>query len=264
MTKVKQIKFFTFFLSRSRHSPSKRVGYATTCFRRTPLDHDQKPRKSRIEHPKPLPPGVFQFDHLVVISAETRVYFSRAGDVLRMESTALFSTCRQFRYSLTRVWDNELPLAMFIGLNPSTADEIKDDPTVRRCIGFARSGGFGGIVLANLFAFRSKDPRSLKDVHDPVGPENDVRIIESAYSAARVIVAWGVHGALHDRDKHVLSLLQKPYCLGITKDGLPKHPLYLAASTKMTRLPRSCYARSAVRLQSRAVSTTGNAVGKVA
>ena len=156
-----------------------------------------------------------------------------------MDSFAHFSACRQFRYSLTRVWDRDLPAVMFVGLNPSTADESTDDPTVRRCIGFARTCGFGRIVLTNLFAFRSTDPKKLKLVSDPIGPENDEQIIKAACAAARVLVAWGIHGSLYGRDQDVLGFLEKPYCLGITKNGLPKHPLYLAANTKLMRFPQS-------------------------
>lgn len=161
-----------------------------------------------------------------------------------MDSSAHFSQCRKFRYSLTRIWDNDLPTVMFVGLNPSTADESTDDPTVRRCIGFAQSGGFGRLVLTNLFAFRSTDPQKLKRVGDPIGPENDQQIMRAARAAAQVIIAWGTHGSLHGRDEEVLDLLNEPYCLGTTKDGFPKHPLYLAASTNFIR-----FARSTVRIK---------------
>jgi hypothetical protein len=121
---------------------------------------------------------------------------------------------------------------MFIGLNPSTADDQEDDPTVRRCIGFGRNWKFGGLILVNLFAYRSTDPAHLLDAVDPIGPENDRQILENARAAARIVLAWGTGGGFLDRDQHVLSLLRGGYCLGTTKNGHPKHPLYLAGNTR--------------------------------
>ena len=158
-----------------------------------------------------------------------------------MHSTAVFSECRRYRYSLLRTWKRGSAKVMFIGLNPSTADEKVDDPTVRRCIGFARQWGYGGMILTNLFAFRSTDPKFLKNVPDPVGPDNDQMIVRCCRSSALVVVAWGAHGALQGRDERVLTLLSAPHCLGVTKSGLPRHPLYLAASTRLREFsgPRS-------------------------
>ena len=150
-----------------------------------------------------------------------------------IHSSADFSSCRQYRYSLSRVWNQDLPIIVFVGLNPSTADENVDDPTVRRCLGFARNWRYGGIVLVNLFAYRSTDPEVLRKTHDPIGPSNDAFIVSCCRSAARVVVAWGIHGAWLDRDLDVLSLLSRPYCFGLTRSGAPKHPLYLAADTRL-------------------------------
>jgi hypothetical protein len=149
-----------------------------------------------------------------------------------MLRSAAFSPCRRYRYSLSRVWNPKLPSVMFVGLNPSTADEREDDPTVRRCVGFARKWNFGGLILVNLFAYRSTDPASLLQADDPVGPENDEHILASARAAERVVLAWGAKGSLFDRDQHVLSLLPGAHCLGFTKEGYPKHPLYLAGNTR--------------------------------
>jgi hypothetical protein len=159
------------------------------------------------------------------------------------DASAVFSECRRYRYSLTRTWTRRSAKIMFIGLNPSTADENVDDPTVRRCIGFARQWGYGGIILTNLFAFRSTDPAVLKNIPDPIGPDNDQTIIRCYRSSARVVVAWGAHGALQGRDERVLSLLSAPLCLGVTKSGLPRHPLYLAATTRLREFSAS---RSAI------------------
>jgi hypothetical protein len=118
---------------------------------------------------------------------------------------------------------------MFVGLNPSTADEIQDDPTARKCMRFAESWGYGGIIVANLFACRATDPRKLKVVNDPVGPDNDEWLIKLAKKAEIVIAAWGAYGGFMGRDSVVMDLLGEIHCLGLTKDGRPRHPLYLMA-----------------------------------
>ncbi|MBX3356447.1 MAG: DUF1643 domain-containing protein [Phycisphaeraceae bacterium] len=150
-----------------------------------------------------------------------------------MNADARFSPCRRYRYLLKRRWAREKPFVLFIGLNPSTADETLDDPTVRRCVGFARSWGYGGLMLANLFAFRSTCPRRLTQVRDPVGPENDDWLVRSARSAGLVVAAWGVHGTLQDRADAVVGQLPDLYCLGTTRAGAPRHPLYLSANTPL-------------------------------
>lgn len=148
-----------------------------------------------------------------------------------MHRFAVFSPCRMYRYSLSRIWDPTQSKVVFVGLNPSTADEQADDPTVRRCVGFARRWNFGGLVLVNLFAYRSTDPAGLLKAADPIGPENDKHILTRSSEAAFVVVAWGTRGSLLNRDKQVLSMLPKAYCLGVTIEGHPKHPLYLSGKT---------------------------------
>lgn len=151
-------------------------------------------------------------------------------------ATATFSPCRTYRYALTRRWSNRPP-AVFIMLNPSVADAFVDDPTLRRCIGFARSWTAGGLILLNLFALRSTDPMVLRAHPDPVGPDNDMVVAEQLAEAdgGPVIAAWGVHGALHGRGKRVAALIRargaRPLCLGLTKDGHPRHPLYVPNDT---------------------------------
>lgn len=121
---------------------------------------------------------------------------------------------------------------MVVGLNPSTADEWQDDPTIRRCINFARDWGFGCLVMANAYAYRSTDPKGLWSVDDPVGPENDDALQSLAQMAGMVLVAWGVN-CKPERQEQVLELLDRPvHCLGTTKEGFPKHPLYIARSQK--------------------------------
>jgi hypothetical protein len=139
---------------------------------------------------------------------------------------ASMSRCQSYRYSLVREWTRSRKLVI-IGLNPSTADHQIDDPTVRRCIRFAESWGFGKLVLVNLFAYRATDPTHLTSVDDPIGPRNDQSIRRAVGSADLVLVAWGNKGSLLNRHWEILSWLPRPYCLGTTKQGFPRHPLYL-------------------------------------
>lgn len=162
----------------------------------------------------------------------------RAMPGLGDEATATFSPCRTYRYALTRRWDTTWPMAVFIMLNPSTADAFTVDPTIRRCINFARSWHAGGLTVVNLFALRSTDPKALYPHLDPVGADND-QVITDVLTAAEpigpVIVAWGQHGALHGRDRQAAQLLRRhditPLCLGLTKHGHPRHPLYVRGDT---------------------------------
>lgn len=156
-------------------------------------------------------------------------------------SDAVFSPCRTWRYTLTRTWDAALPVCNFLMLNPSTADETASDPTVTRCLGFARRWGYGTLIVTNIFAYRSTDPRGLLTTPDPVGPDNDAAIVDVAGRADRVIAAWGVHGALANRERAVLRLLKPvrwPLCLGRTKGGHPRHPLYVRADAVPVPLGR--------------------------
>lgn len=117
-------------------------------------------------------------------------------------------------------------------LNPSTADEMKNDPTVERCERRARANGFGAFCVVNIFAWRATDPRELLQAQDPIGPENDLAILEKAYWADQIIVAWGVYGEFRRRGATVLELLMSEghalYHLGLTKAKHPRHPLYVA------------------------------------
>jgi len=140
----------------------------------------------------------------------------------------IFSECRKYRYTLWRAWDMLNPAyAMFIGLNPSTADETHDDPTVRRCIGYAKSWGYGALCMTNLFAFRATDPQDMKAAYSPVGLFNDVYLKQCAEDAGVVVAAWGTHGIHQNRGTIVMKMLPGLLCLGVTKNGYPKHPLYL-------------------------------------
>jgi hypothetical protein len=151
-------------------------------------------------------------------------------------SEAVFSEDRAYRYQLSRTWGDESRPVVWIMLNPSTADAMADDPTVRRCAGFAKAWGFASLRVVNLFALRSTDPRGLACA-DPVGPANDGFILLAAQAGALVIAAWGTHGHLRGRGAQVTRMLGEADisldCLGVTKDGHPRHPLYVRADAEL-------------------------------
>ncbi len=149
---------------------------------------------------------------------------------MMMERGAIFSEDRIYRYSLWRIWDDRLPLLLFIGLNGSTADEWHDDPTITRSVYRARHGGFGGVLWGNLHGYCTLDPHELIRQKDPVGPDNDLRLRELIAGADLRVCAWGNYGNFMGRADVVLKMVQEPYCLGITKQGQPVHPLYVPYS----------------------------------
>lgn len=170
-------------------------------------------------------------------------------DVIR---DAVISECGLYRYRLTRRWHHG-PIATFIMLNPSTADAAVDDATIRKCIGFAGRWGMGGLAVGNLFAFRSTDPRALRQAADPIGPENDRYLEEMCREAStpllmqasalmsfpkhgRVVCAWGANGSYRGRDAEFLRRAIewgiRPLALRITSKGAPEHPLYVPYDVK--------------------------------
>jgi hypothetical protein len=146
-------------------------------------------------------------------------------------STAVYSDCECYRYLLTRTWDAAGPRALFIMLNPSTATEFQNDPTVERCERRARTLGFGAFRVTNIFAYRATDPTVMRAQADPIGPDNDTAILGSVPWADQVICAWGSHGVHLGRGAAMADMLRptgKPlFHLGLTQAGAPKHPLYL-------------------------------------
>ena len=154
---------------------------------------------------------------------------------------AHLSEDQRYRYRLWRQWD--LPgipakTCLFVMLNPSTADDKVDDPTIRRCVGFAKSWGHGRLEVVNLFAFRTKSPKVLFGVKDdPIGPENMAVIRDAADMADRIICAWGAHGGHLQQDLAIRQLLLnvagKTFALGFTRDGHPRHPLYAPKSAPL-------------------------------
>lgn len=145
---------------------------------------------------------------------------------------AAFSDCRKYRYALWRHWGGSPHYAMFVGLNPSTADELQDDPTVRRCIGYARDWGYGGMWMTNIFAYRATLPSDMKAFDEPVGPDNDWALKLLARNSGVVVAAWGTHGVHLDRANQVRKLLPNLHYLRLTQDGHPAHPLYLPKTLK--------------------------------
>jgi hypothetical protein len=141
-----------------------------------------------------------------------------------------------YRYTLHRRWDENYGVVNFMMLNPSTADGNRLDPTLRRCRDFAKSWGYGGFVITNLFAYRARSPVVMKTVTDPVGPDNDSHIIEQAKQAEIVVCGWGVHGSHRNRDKIVLNMLSangiKLHYLTLTKAKHPGHPLFLSSELR--------------------------------
>lgn len=150
----------------------------------------------------------------------------------RIVGTAVVSKCHRYRYVLRRTWESDGRHILFVALNPSTADARVDDPTVRRCIGFAADWGFGGFALANLYAYRATDPTELTGVEDPIGPLNDEWLRSLSAEVEFTVAAWGANVASIARQEYVYSLLRNIHHLGLTKGGFPRHPLYLRRSVK--------------------------------
>ena len=151
--------------------------------------------------------------------------------VIRNDSGAVFSACRRWRYLLWRRWDAARPVANFLMLNPSTADEVKLDPSCTRARRYAERWGFGAVVITNIFAWRATDPEEMKAARDPIGRGNDRAIRRAARESALVVCAWGNHGAHLGRSHAVRDLLEEagiaPRVLRVNGGGEPAHPLYL-------------------------------------
>lgn len=170
------------------------------------------------------------FPHLIL---------DRNDSLVGETATAVFSPGRAYRYALARTWDTTKPAAVWICLNPSTADAFADDPTVRRITRFSKAWACGGFTLHNLFAYRATDPKALRQTMlDPVGENNDEILrwtLDGSQPKRPVVAAWGINGTLHGRDQQVLKLLTDlgvdTQCLGWTAAGHPRHPLYVPGST---------------------------------
>lgn len=160
---------------------------------------------------------------------------SPSSEEKRVQRKAVFDATGRYRYWLWRGWDAGLPTLGFVMLNPHRADAAIEDPTIRRCLGFAKAWNYGSLEVVNLFAYCTAHPRDLKRVANPVGPDNDAYLLETGARVARLIVAWGNSGRLLDRDRAVLQQFadhSQLYCLGYTRSHQPRHPLYLRRDTR--------------------------------
>lgn len=148
-----------------------------------------------------------------------------------LDSRVVLSPCSTYRYQLHRRWASEGGAVLWLMLNPSTADAVRNDPTVERCERRARAWGFGGLWVGNVFAYRSTDPAALYCTPDPVGEDNDRHLVFMARQARMVVCAWGQHGKFRDRAATVVRLLRANgvplHSLKLTGSGQPSHPLYL-------------------------------------
>lgn len=160
---------------------------------------------------------------------------SRAALFEGLERTAQISPCKLYRYELRRIWEPGRGLVNFIGLNPSTADAWCDDPTIRRCVRFALDWGYGGIVMTNLFAYRLTDSKKLKTVRDAVGEGNGAALTQATSDSQLIVCAWGRHALAAPVARTLTATLaqRELHCLGLTKNGFPRHPLYIRADAEL-------------------------------
>lgn len=152
-----------------------------------------------------------------------------------MIRAAEVSDCKQYRYSLRRVWEPNKPKVMFVCLNPSTADGVLDDPTIRKCVCFAKAWGYGGLYMGNLFSYRTKSPTELYSVIDPIGPDTDYWLSTLSKDASLIVAAWGNHGSYLDRSEQVRKLFSQLSYIKMNKSGEPAHPLYLPGEHRPVR-----------------------------
>lgn len=171
-------------------------------------------------------------DHYVYMKGNNPVTTLLPNDRIKElypASGAVLSKDNLYRYKLWRIWNTKLPYVMFVMYNPSTADHTKNDPTIKRCINFAKSWGYGGIYVGNVFAYRSTNPKLLSDVSDPIGEHNNIHLLEMIDDTKDIVCAWGnnyrsIPEILNDRDLRVIEL---------SNNGIPKHPLYLKKDSEL-------------------------------
>jgi hypothetical protein len=175
-------------------------------------------------------------DDNVIIVHQCDENFINSTKYQNMIKDAIFSKCGKYRYVLSRDWSGKTnePYVLFVGLNPSTADEITDDPTIRRCIKFAHDWGYSKMCMVNLFAFRATNPNHMLSANDPIGIDNNGWLAQLTNNAHITIAAWGNNGGFMGRSSYFFEKNNNIFCLGVTLKGQPKHPLYL----KKTEIPR--------------------------
>lgn len=155
---------------------------------------------------------------------------------------AHFSECRTWRYALWREWDSHRGFVLFVGLNPSTANEVENDTTISKCVGFANKWGFGGIYMLNLLSFCATQPERMLSASDPVGPENDSTFNLYSSKSNLIVAAWGGSVPMRERvrlnlntriDNVLRNINTEVRCLGKTQDGSPKHPSRISYDTPL-------------------------------
>lgn len=152
---------------------------------------------------------------------------------------AILSECETYRYQLWRIWDESKPKVLFIMLNPSTADADIDDPTIRRCIGFAKSWGYGGLFVGNIFAYRSTEPKGLFEADDAVGVDNNYHLEQMSEKCEIAVCAWGnspIVNKMNTTHKPLKNVRIPLHYIELSKDGTPKHPLYLKSELKPVKI----------------------------
>lgn len=154
-----------------------------------------------------------------------------------IKGEAEFDPTGQYRYTLSRSWDKTKPNLGFVMLNPSRADVTRNDPTLRRCLGFAQDWGFGAVEIVNLFAYRTPHPQLLPQIADPIGGDNDHYLVQASQRSQWLVLAWGNWGRLLHRGDAVTNLLVKAdcRCFGFTRLSQPLHPLYLRKDAKLEK-----------------------------
>ena len=169
----------------------------------------------------------------IVKHLQTNIHYKMNSNPDLSPDGADISPCKKFRYKLWRIWDKNKPIILFIMLNPSTADADpkNDDKTMIRVKNFAESWGYGGVYVGNLYAFRSKNPKVLKHIDDPIGPENIARVQSLVGLTDKVVYAWG-NG--YKEPKWLRDLVDTPYCIDISKKGnIPNHPSRLKKNLEL-------------------------------
>lgn len=157
-----------------------------------------------------------------------------------LKRTAEISPCGQYRYRLGRLWDKDLPACLWIMLNPSTADARIDDRTINRCVDYSVKWGYGELLVGNLFGWRATNPKELRQIQDPVGPENDQHLRAMLTEAGLVVCAWGADGSYLGRDSEVMKMLNgRGHALAVLSGGQPGHPLYLPPTATPMPYPES-------------------------
>lgn len=166
---------------------------------------------------------------------------AKAETVTYLETDAVISDCGRYRYLLRRTWDYSKPRVLYVMLNPSTADASVDDATIRSCVRLATDLGYGSIEVVNLFGWRATDPAELPKASDPIGPDNE-RVVHAAVCRCDVVIfAWGATPFAESKSRSFREMVKQHrpavYCLGKTKAGAPKHPLYIKTGTPLQVYP---------------------------